>query len=257
MNRQPRAHPGAPPAQPWALPEARAERFALATGYPYDAPWESYLFRDGAVRPIDEADFRGRMPVLAHGSNRAPAQLARKFGHFPPGHAAIPVTFVWLQDYDVVFSAHVTTYGAVASTLQAAPGCRVRVAVTWLDDAQLARMHETEGNYSFGRLKGVTATAEDGPANLSNRVAMYLSDHGCLGEARAPLGLAAVPAEARPHPARTQVEVHELLRRRLAPQMALEDFVLRAIDCPDTRHARTRTLRDSAVATSVPHFEPF
>ena len=130
---------------PWPLPTSDPERLALAKSYPFAAPGQSYLFRDGAAAPSDPALsapelYDGRTAVIAHGSNRAPDQLLRKFG----AGAEIPVIRAWLADYDVVFSAHVTSYGSIAANLQHAPGVRACVFVTWLTAGQLTRMHETE-----------------------------------------------------------------------------------------------------------------
>ena len=114
-----------PLAMPWALPQTETELLALAKGYPFAAPEGSYLLQDGAARPLETPGpevFAGRTPVIAHGSNRAPEQLRRKFG----AGAQIPVTRAWLSDYDVVYSAHVTMYGAIAANLQHAPGVRAR-----------------------------------------------------------------------------------------------------------------------------------
>jgi hypothetical protein len=250
-RRDPRAH-----SAPWRLPDDPAERLALAKGYPYHAPARGYLFRHEAVRPLAEAEFRGRTPVLGHGSNRAPAQLARKFAHFEGQDAEIPVTYVWLSGYDVVYSAHVTTYGAIASTLQHAPGCRVRVALTWLDDRQLERMHETEGHYAFGRLDGVPVAAEEGPEPTGHDVMMYLSDHGCLLDADAPVGLAAVPAEGRAHRALHQEQALALVRDRVAAAAELDRFILEAIADPELRFRRIEALQAHAAPCRVPHFTP-
>lgn len=241
---------------PWRLPEGRAARLDLAKSYPYPAPARAYLFRDGRAHPIDGADFRGRTPVLAHGSNRAPAQLARKFGHLDGRVGEIPVTYVWLHNYDVVYSAHVTRYGALASTLQAAAGCRVRVALTWLDDAQLERMHETEGNYTYGALAGARLSPADGPPVAGGEVTMYLSDHGCLRHDGAPVGLAAVPAADRPHRALRQSEMQEVVRRRTDPGCDLDDFILAAVADPAERRRRIDRLRADAIVREVPHFRP-
>jgi hypothetical protein len=230
---------------------------ARARGYPYPAPAQSFLYRDGTAQPLDGARFAGRWPVLAHGSNRAPEQLARKFRHFSGAASEIPVTYVWLAGYDVVYSAHVTAYGAVASTLTRAPGCRVRVALSWLDDAQLARMHETEGNYAFGRLAGTELAPEAGPSAARTAIYMYLSDHGCLlDDAGRPAALAAVRAEARPHGALDQDGALALLRDRLAPDRPLAAFILQQIDDPETRAARIRAVKAHARPTEVPHFTP-
>lgn len=241
---------------PWQLPEAAAERLCLAKGYPFEAPARSYLFRPAGPAPIEAADFAGRVPVVGHGSNRAPAHLARKFGHLAGRHAEIPVTFAWLADYDVVYSAHVTQYGAIASNLQHTPGCRVRIALTWLDAAQLQRMHETEGSYGYGRLAGVRLEVEDGPAAALAEAYMYLSDHGCLALDGERTGLAAVPAEARPRRALAQEAVLARVRDRLAPQAELDAFILAAIGDQALRRARTAALAAHALPNDVPHFRP-
>jgi len=256
------AHSGAA----WPLPASRAERLRLATDYPYAAPRWDMLFRDGRVAPLAEAGPRARVrygdrvPVLAHGSNRAPAQLARKFHDFTGARSAIPVTYVWLHDHDVVYAAHLTRYGAVASTLWPAPGTRVRVAVTWLDEAQLARMHATEGGYGFGRLVGARAApasehaASPAAADFGPGPGLYLNDHGALAPRATPWGLAAVPAAGRTVPARTQGQVQEALRRLIAPEAAFEPFVLAAVDDPALRKARGRRLRASGFAHPLPNF---
>lgn len=240
----------------WSLPERATAKLRLALGYPYEAPPTSFVFRDGEVHPFDATALDGRMPVLAHGSNRAPAQLARKFAGFRGAASTIPVTYVWLDDHDVVYSAHVTTYGAIASTLQHVPGCRARVALTWLDDAQLARMHETEGNYRFGVLDGVRVTPEAGDVDLARRIGMYLSDHGHLADAGAPVGLAAVLARPRPHPSRTQGQVLEHVRRRLAPGTGFERFVLACVNDAGFRREIIAGLHRDAGPTRVPAFAP-
>lgn len=168
---------------PWVLPESDDALLRLAKGYPYAAPAGSYLYRDGASRALSGAldpDLTaGRVPVIAHGSNRAPEQLHRKFGHLEGAASEIPVTRAWLADHDVVYSAHMTRYGSISATLHEAPGTRVQVYVTWLTEAQLPRMHETEigaGNYGYGRMSGLDLAVEGGP-RLTAAFA-YLSVHG-------------------------------------------------------------------------------
>ncbi len=240
---------------PWTLPDTDAERLALANGYPYAAPLNSYLFRDSRTHDISSADYTGRVPVLAHGSNRAPEQLARKFARFTGAASEIPVTYVWLDGYDVVYSAHITRYGSIASTLRAAPGCRVKVALTWLNRPQLERMHETEGNYRFGHLDGVGVTSEEGPPLGRNRIALYLSEHGCLADDAQPVGLAAIASEGRGHPTRTQGEALEFARRCLAPELPLESFILGSIADEGLRRTRVARLREIAsIPETAPHF---
>ena len=235
---------------PWPLPSSTAERLCLALDYPYAAPERSYLFAEGCAGPIEAADFRGRTAVLAHGSNRAPEQLLRKFG----AASEIPVTYVWLADHDVVYAAHITRYGAVSSTLRRAPGCRVRVALTWLTEPQLRRMHETEGSasYPFGRLEGLSLEPEAGPS--ARRLYCYVNAHGSLCEAGRPVGLALLQAQRRPHAQDLQRTLQERLRARHHPHDPLERHVLALINDEARRKALARRLRADALPLDLPDF---
>ncbi|MGF1630599.1 MAG: hypothetical protein ACFCUT_14090 [Kiloniellaceae bacterium] len=248
---------------PWALPETDDALLRLAKGYPYAAPSGSYLYREGASAALGgllaPELFEGRVPVIAHGSNRAPEQLHRKFGHLTGEASAIPVTRAWLCDHDVVFSAHVTRYGAISATLHEAPGTRVQVYVTWLTAAQLLRMHETEigaGNYGYGRMGGVKLTIEGGPE--ISEAFVYLSVHGCLADpekAGAPLALAAVPAEARVHRAVDQAAALAVLHQAHHPDLALDAMILANIKDLEQRRRLVEALQAGAVPWSVPGFE--
>ena len=134
--------------------------FDRAISYPYPIPSCSYVYHNGACDEVSAGalfpDVTGLTPVLAVGSNQSPGQLARKF----PGldWAPIPVSRVGLEDFDTVYSAHITGYGSIAATLFYAPGTIVNLFVNWLNEAHLRRMHETElgnENYEFGRLANV------------------------------------------------------------------------------------------------------
>jgi hypothetical protein len=248
---------------PWALPETDDALLRLAKGYPYAAPAGSYLYRDGSSAALggalDPGLFAGRVPVIAHGSNRAPEQLHRKFGHLRGEASVIPVTRAWLSDHDVVFSAHMTRYGAISATLHEAPGTQVQVYVTWLTEAQLPRMHETEigaGNYGYGRMGGVKLAIEGGPEIAEAFV--YLSVHGCLADpenAGAPLALAAVPAEARVHRAVDQEAALGVLHRAHHADIALDAMILANIRNLEQRRRLVEALQASAVPWSVPGFE--
>ena len=242
------------------LPTDAATRLSLAKAYPFEAPADCYVWRDAGSRshlhPIADADFSGRTPVLAHGSNRAPAQLARKFAGRAGLERDIPVTAGWLEDSDVVYSAHVTSYGAIASTLRHVPCCRVRVAVTWLTDAQLQRMHETEGvNYRYGHLAR-RFVADSGPQPTFDRLPTYVSGHGSLtrGDA-APIGLAAIKAENRPHEAIDQTAALTLIRDTHHPGEELDTHILANIADGARRSTLIACLRASALAADLTHFE--
>lgn len=244
---------------PWKLPESEAELLRLAKSYPYEAPRTSYLFAQGAARPLTDLDhdrglFDGRVPVIAHGSNRAPAQLARKYG---PA-AEIPVSLGWLAEHDVVYSAHMTRYGAIASTLRHAPGVRARVAITWLDPDQLDRMHETEGSetYRFGHLRRIELHLEDGSGARLTEAGVYLGNKGCLADDHGPVGLAAVTAEGRPHKALDQEAALDLVRARHRPEMTLDQMILETVRDPERRRALVQDMAAHALPAAAPHFEP-
>lgn len=222
---------------PWTLPRDAAGLLALATDYPYPAPEESYLFSGGRARTLSVAGWRGldlagRIPVLAHGSNRSPEQLRRKFGD----SADIPVTYGRLSGFDVVYAAHVARYGAVTSTLAAVPGVASRIALNWLTPAQLAFMHETERmNYTYGHLPAGCFTPEVGPAPAVT--AVYVGNHGPLALDGGLVALAAVTAEGRPHPALWQREIQVRLAGEHHPGEDLEPLLLDRIARPEARRA--------------------
>lgn len=232
----------------WPVPADAAARLSLATSYPFAIPEDSFLFLDGAVLPLP-ADWResGRTPVLAVGSNQSPEQLARKFAHMPQP-VRVPVTRCWLRDFDVVYATHLSRYGSIPGNLHATPGCRVRLSVTWLDAEQLAVVHETEltgENYVFVRLEGADARLADG-TTLAELHA-YVSLHGALNAAGRPLGLAAMQAENRPHPAALQPEALALLHARHGAGRTLDAMILAVIDHPAERRRLTEILRADAL----------
>ncbi len=97
-----------------ADPGETAAILKRALEYPYATPDRSYLYRDGDAHelPEDGPDLTGRTPLLSYGANAAPEVLARKLA--PVAVAARA------GDFDVVYSAHVSPYGAVPATLRAA-----------------------------------------------------------------------------------------------------------------------------------------
>jgi len=243
---------------PWTLPTLDSDLLALAKGYPFEAPGRSYLFGPDAVVPLapdaDPRVFAERVPVIAHGSNRSPQQLRRKFGD----GTEIPVSRAWLADYDVVYSAHVTQYGAIAANLQHLPGSRVEVYVTWLSGPQLARMHETElggENYHYGEMGEIELTLEAGPAATLSAAFVYLSTRGCLtAQPTRPVGLAAVGAERRDYGALGQEAAIALVRDRHRPGIELDNHILTTIRDQAHRRALIAEMAQHALPAAAPHF---
>ncbi len=222
-------------------------RVAHAKAYPFPITGRSYLFVNGEARPLPAGpDLAGRAPVIACGSNRSAAQLARKYAEVEDD-VVIPVHRAWLEDFDSVYAAHITSYGSIAATLQHAPGARVEVSVMWLDRPQLARMHRTESlgrHYHYARLDGI-ALALEGGGELASAHA-YTTVLGCLSDGRGPVGLAEIAAEGRPHPSMRQEDAQALAHRKLGGEGALDAFILENIEDAGLRRARETRLAEDA-----------
>lgn len=222
---------------------------ARAKTYPYVIPARSFLFARGRAMDFSEsrgvADFDGRTPVLAVGSNQSPEQLARKFAG--DGWAPIPVIRARLRGFDSVYSPHIASYGSIAATLQDSPGVTVNLFVTWLDERQLVRMHETEvsgGNYRFGLLGDIDLRPAAGPPLKA--VHVYASARGALCDSEGPIPVAEIEARGRPRPGLPQTAVQGFVRDLLAPEAELDGFIRDSIDDPRTRRRRTERLAASA-----------
>jgi len=231
----------------------RDEKLARARCYPYCRPGSSYIWREGAelpqAQPLHPVHTDGRTPVLAVGSNRSPRQLARKYGG--NGQHTIPVQRALLRDFDVVYAAHISAYGAVPAMLQAAPGVSVNLFVTWLDDRQLEIMHATEGGYHFAAIEGVDLALEGGGA--LDTVYLYVGRIGHLAHQGAPVSLRSVEADGRANAGRDTSEMLQLVHERVGDPMGHDEFVLRLAE--DT--AFRRRCIDRIAGDAVPFAYPF
>jgi hypothetical protein len=224
---------------------------ARARGYPYAFPQRSYVYRDAGAGPFDPVLTRGRTPVLAIGSNQSPERLVQKFGH--DASHVIPVQRARLDEFDVVYSAHVASYGAIPAMLQVSPGARVSVAITWLDDDQLEVMHESEiaaANYGFAVLEDVRVHLDGG--GVEEHAFAYVSSRGHLAHDGAPVSLAAIACENRRFPSLCTAEMLERVRERIAPELDADAFVHRLVADPDYRAGVTRRLAEDAVPFGHP-----
>jgi len=178
---------------------------ARALGYPYPAHGGDFLFRDGHPGPLAaDHPLDGLTPVVAVGSNRAPAQLARKFAGMD---VAVPVTRLRAHDVDVVHAAHLAGYGAVPATLAASPGTTVELWITWLDDRALEHMDATEAvGVNYDRVTVALRWTEAGPRS-PERALLYSARRGLLRLDGALVALAAIPATGRRFPALSQEQV--------------------------------------------------
>lgn len=223
-----------------------------AKAYPFHIPKGSFVFNTDGWRPLDPAenhDTRGRHGVIASGSNASPDRLAAKFkglGHLITD--SIPVVRATLRDFDTVYSAHISTYGSIPATLHHAPAAMAEVFVTWLNDAQLNRMHETEGlghNYDYAQLNAISLVTEAGVGFTQAHA--YISRRGCLSKDGAPVSLAATRTQGRIWQAMHQADVLDYARTLTAPLESDTDRFIRShIDCEKTRARRTEHLAQTA-----------
>ena len=220
------------------------EILARAAAYPYEAPLRSFIQVGGETRELgaEALELDGRRALLCYGANAAPAVLARKLAALP--HEPLPLLRAQLGGFDVVYSAHVSPYGAVPATLQASPGTTVPVFVAYATTEQEELLSATEPNYELHRLHD-PALQVDGVGQL-DAVDAYLSRHGCLALDGAAVALAAVEAEGRRLPALAEPEVLERVRQILAPELDLEEFVATGLD-PGLAATRTAVLRGGAI----------
>jgi hypothetical protein len=189
-----------------------AEREAIlrrALTYPYATPDRSYLYRDGGAEELPEDfDFSGRTALISYGANAAPEVLALKLAAVPG--VPLPVVRSQLHDFDIVYSAHVSPYGAVPATLVESSGTVAPVFVIHPTAEQHALLTATELNYDLVRIGDAQA---------------YRSKHGCLQLDGSPIALAAIRPSGRTWPELDEPAVLERVRVQLAPELELEEFI--------------------------------
>jgi len=191
-------------------PEETAAILKRALDYPYAAPERSYLYRDGQAHdaPPDGFDLSGRVPLISYGANSAPAALARKLAALPG--LEMPVERAELEGFDVVYSAHVSPYGAVPATLHESPGTTAPVFLIHPTPEQRALLTASEPNYNLVEVNGIAA---------------YRSKHGCLELDASPVALAAVRSRGRVFPELDEPTILERVRAHLEPRLSLEEFI--------------------------------
>lgn len=212
-----------------ADPRAIVER---ALSYPFDPPSGSYVIDGREPRPVRDGDVRDdRHVVLAYGSNSTPRALLRKFA----GDLHLPVLRGALEDYEVVYSSHLSAYGSIPVTIHPAPGARIETWVTLVDDAQLVRLAETEFNYAIRRLDGARFR---GPEIEVDGPIAFVSRHGALGIEGAPIRL--VDA-SQPH-------IQDRVRSHLAVDETFEEFIVANVRNPRRAVRLTAELKRRALA---------
>ncbi len=225
----------------------RSDVVERALGYPYGAPGEPFIqLGHQTLDPAEvEIDRESRTPVLAYGSNAAPRVLSRKLALSDQPVLVVPAR---LCGFDVVYSAHISPYGAIPATLQRSPGTEVRVHVIYMTDAQIGVISATEPNYEPQLLESIVCELEDGEE--LTEVSAYISRHGCLLADGSEVALAAVSATGRTLAAMSEPEAMEWVRTSLCPDEGLETFVLANVTDPALSQARTAQLAGRPLSPS-------
>ncbi|MBW1599983.1 hypothetical protein [Streptomyces sp. JJ38] len=149
--------------------------------YPGRAVAEPSLLVGDVLRPlapvtVAELRAEGRIPVLAVGSNAAPAQVRHKFA-VGGVSGTVPMVPVRVGGLAVGHSGHVSVAGYVAYTPYAAPGRWAELVLLWLDGEQLRVVDASErANYRRLRLAGERFPVDGGPGDVD----VYVSERGLL-----------------------------------------------------------------------------
>jgi len=227
---------------PVERPPAPGEVLARAAAYPFPAPLRSFVQVGDRTHDLPETpDLVGRRPLLAYGANASPQVLAEKLAALP--EEPLPVLRGGLADFDVVYSAHVSPYGAVPSTLQRSPGTIAPASAAYPTAEQEEAIVATEPNYELAQLALEVRTEEGEELSVLDA---FVSRHGCLALDGGEVAVAAIEAEGRRFPSLGEIEVLERVRAILAPELDLERFVESSLD-PGLAAARTAVLHGNAI----------
>lgn len=140
-----------------------------------------------------------RFPLLSYGANVSIEGIGGKIGGLTGHDSILPVIGGDLLDFDVVYSPHLTMYGALPSTIHPCAGARSPVAVLMATASQITAIARLEVNYRFGWLQD--ATFESRSAEISGDLYAFVSRHGTFAPDGHPLALSAVETVSRNFPA--------------------------------------------------------
>ena len=235
---------------------ARLSDLQRALDYPYDAPADAYLIKDGHSQSLPlRYDFAGRTPVLSVGSNRAPVQLNRKFGD----HAEVAVTPVTVHDCDVVHVANLAPYGAVPCSAFPCPGTSVDLNIAWLTSAQLQIMHQTESlGIAYDWVEWDLSVIEHRFNAPLERLFGYAALTGAMSVAgEGPFGLARIPAHNRQFAQKSQQQMQEMIYRRFCnDKINLEDWISQLQTNQTLRASVADAVQQDGLTAQRPPWQP-
>lgn len=104
------------------------------------------IYRAGRVFALRRPpNLRGRVPLLAVGSNSYPRQLSDKFAADPADLEGVPMTATLLLDHDVAYCPIRSRKGYAPVTLAERPGAVCLTWLQWLTPRQLNLISRSEG----------------------------------------------------------------------------------------------------------------
>jgi hypothetical protein len=252
--------------------ECDADALARALAYPWARPLGSYLLSGGELEAFEAmaGDRRravlgrftgagsGRLPVLAIGSNAAPAALERKLAHFDAAEDRTVLALTGrLHGFDVGVAAQPTMYGSLPATLFPSPGTAVGATILWVTPAQFTQLAWSEITYRLGRLRARFEVEET--ATGFDEVLVFVSRFGVFCPDGEPVALAAIPAAGRSAP---ELSEEQLLDRAaalaLGPGSDAGALVRAIFERPAETAARVATtVHRAALPFSSPGWTPF
>ncbi|MET9531882.1 MULTISPECIES: hypothetical protein [unclassified Streptomyces] len=253
--KEPLSYPGLPVAEPSLLEERTLLTLAPGTG-----PVETWSVGTGTGPvPLDERLAARGLPLLAErhpamsvGSNASPAQLSNKL--LSRGiSGTVPMVPVRVEGLAIGCCAHIYPAGYVATAPYTDRGSVLSLAVTWLDDDQLAAVDATELPY----YERVLLPYREFPMELPNglpvdEVHLYASSMGVL---------AGPDGRPRPAPATQAALLTELLtasprlHELLGPDP--QTWVDRASKDPELADEGTRLFRTEGWVVMLDDFLPY
>ena len=231
----------------------RNDQLKRARDYPYPYPGYSFIWHNGEIIEFEQASTADRVPVLAVGSNRSPVRLDQKF--LGKTNTPIPVQKAHLKDFDIFYAAQLAHYGSVPAMLQYSPKTTVELAVTWLDYKQLAIMHSTEGGYQFGSIRNIHLTYDSGI--IADNAHLYIGKTGHLLHNSQPIALSEINSADRFCLSLNTAEVLEVVQKRVAPCLGIDNFILKIINEDKFRQKCSEILSQDAHPFNYPFLKSF
>ncbi|MFP3989821.1 hypothetical protein U9R90_20580 [Streptomyces sp. E11-3] len=233
----PLTYPGATPDASGLLVQGHYLRLIPVRGRRLGQWWVESA-ADGGQVPLDHVllrhdrvDAGARVPVLAVGSNAAPAQLHHKFTRRGV-LGAVPMVKAVVTGLRSGVSAHVGRAGYVPATSVLAAGAPSTLTLSWLTEAQLAVLDGTELHYNRVLLPGARFPVELPSGERLGGCQAYVSKHGCLlADDGAPLAL---------------LPQRELLTVLLERSAALRELLGRTPEAAVARAAADEAVREAA-----------